>query len=141
MSVNETSTTPHKNKTGPEMAGSALLRAKPQQDFVNELAEADRRSRSWREKLQAIQSLLAGNKGAELGLQQLVDLAVYARFLATGEIPCTEDGRHFRPVHHSRLAQEIEEQLGSLTGPESVFVIRKILPCLPSTAQPARLPY
>jgi len=27
-----------------------------------------------------------------------VDVAVYLRFLGTGEITCAEDGRHFRPV-------------------------------------------
>ncbi len=85
----------------------------PRPDFAAELVAADRRSRSWREKLDGVKDLLArewagassGEAGDKSALRRLVDVAVYLRFLAAGEIPCVEDGRHFRPAHHSRISQ------------------------------------
>jgi phosphoglucan,water dikinase len=59
---------------------------------------------------------------------------VYLRFLNTGEIPCVEDGRHFRPSHHARIATQIHERLSQLATSENMFLVRKILACLPSTA-------
>ncbi len=105
----------------------------PLDDFARRLVAGDQRCRSWREKLDFVRELLANE--INLAAEQLVDLAVYLRFLGTGEIPCAEDGRHFRPAHHARIALEIQERLAALATPETAFIIRKILPWLPSTAQ------
>ena len=101
--------------------------------FARKLVAGDQRRRSWREKLDFVRELLANE--TNLGAEQLVDLAVYLRFLGTGEIPCAEDGRHFRPAHHARIAQQIQERLTELSTPETAFLMRKIRPWLPSTAQ------
>jgi phosphoglucan, water dikinase len=69
-----------------------------------------------------------------------VDVAIYLRFLGTGEIPCIEDGRHFRPAHHARLAQQIEQRLAQLATPDNAYVLRKIYPWLPSAAQTFQRP-
>src|SRR5207247_2455187 len=66
---------------------------------------------------------------------QLVDVAIYLRFLRAGQIPCAEDGRHFRPAHHARIALQIQERLAKLTTPQNVCIIRRIYPWLPSSAK------
>ncbi len=115
-----------------------------ERDFVTALVDANKRSRSWREKLAAVQELLADQlsvaqpdpqKEADVVLRNLVDVAIYARFLAAGQIHCEEDGRHFRPAHHSRIAQNIQEQLVRYSNPPFTFVTRQIYPWLPSTDQ------
>jgi phosphoglucan,water dikinase len=104
-------------------------------DFTDALAAADRRCRSWREKLDWVRGRLA--EGARpLSQEELVDVAVYLRLLGAGEIPCVEDGRHFRPDHHARIALEIQERLARLANPAEVFIARKIYPWLPSAARP-----
>ena len=45
-------------------------------------------------------------KKPALTTDQLIDIAIYLRFLGTGEIACGEDGRHFRPAHHARIASK-----------------------------------
>jgi phosphoglucan,water dikinase len=100
-------------------------------DLVNMIAKADRKCRSWREKLGWIDRLLSDDT-FELNTEQLIYLAIYLRFIGTGEIPCTEDGRHFRPSHHARMAHHIQDRLSKITTPENVFIIRKIYPWLPS---------
>jgi phosphoglucan,water dikinase len=107
------------------------------QGFTDALVAADRRCRSWREKLDWVRDRLA-HETEPLTQGELVDVAAYLRFLGTGEIPCAEDGRHFRPVHHSRIALEIEERLARLASPTDVLIARRIYPWLPSTAQPFR---
>jgi phosphoglucan,water dikinase len=103
--------------------------------FVAQLVSRNNRARSWREKLDLVHSLLA-DEARELTQPDLADLAIYLRFLSTGEIPCLEDGRHFRPSHHARLATQIHARLVLLATPENTFLVRKILACLPSTAGP-----
>ena len=102
--------------------------------FVSTLVAANNRCRSWREKLDFVRGLLV-QETAPLTTEQLVDVAIYLRFLSTGEIPCAEDGRHFRPVHHSRIALQIQERLAKLTTPENACIVRKIYPCLPSSSR------
>ena len=121
--------------TSPEPAGwkACPTPPSPLDDFARKLVEGNQRCRSWREKLDFIRELLANETG--LTAEQLVDLAVYLRFLGTGEIPCVEDGRHFRPAHHARISQQIQERLANVSTPETAFIIRKIYPWLPSTAR------
>src|SRR6266568_96322 len=108
-----------------------------QEEFVNTLVAGDKRSRSWREKLDLVLGLLA-EEHAPLTTEQLVDLVIYLRFLGTGKIPCAEDGRHFRPSHHARIALRIQERLAKLTTPDNAFIARKIYPWLPSSAHTFR---
>jgi phosphoglucan,water dikinase len=111
----------------------------PPTDLVRELVQGDRTRQSWREKLNFIRDLLASDTPAVTS-DQLVDIAIYLRFLGTGEIPCSEDGRHFRPAQHARLASQIQDRLAKLTTPENQFIVRKIYPWLPSSAQTFQRP-
>lgn len=47
-------------------------------------------------------------------------------------MPCAEDGRHFRPNHHARAAADIEAALTALECENNAWIVRKILPWLPS---------
>ena len=114
--------------------GSEGELASAETGFVSTLATADKRGRSWREKLDFVRQLLI-LEATPLTTEQLADVAIYLRFLSTGEIACVEDGRHFRPAHHARIALQIQERLAKLTTPDNAFILRKIYPWLPSSAQ------
>ena len=101
------------------------------ENFSDIIAEADQRNRSWREKLEWVSSFLEKEKAGP-DVEQLVYLSIYLRFISTGRITACEDGRHFRPSHHARTAQRIENSLADITGPANAFIIRKIYPYLPS---------
>jgi phosphoglucan,water dikinase len=105
--------------------------------FTEALLAADKRARSWREKLDSLRVLLSRDNGP-LTTEQLVDTAIYLRFLSTGQIQCLEDGRHFRPGHHARIALDISTRLAVTPDPQLDWLLRKILPSLPSTAEPFR---
>ena len=103
-------------------------------DFLNSLVSANQHCRSWREKLDFVRTLFT-EEVTPLTTEQLVDIAIYLRFLGTGEIPCVEDGRHFRPAHHARIALQIQQRLAEITTPENALIVRRIYPWLPSSAQ------
>src|SRR5438876_11065191 len=117
--------------------GSASRSSAGMDEFVITLVAADKRDRSWREKLDLVLGFLAA-ENAPLTTEQLVDIAIYLRFLGTGEIPCAEDGRHVRPAHHARIALRIQERLAGLTTPDNACIARKIYPWLPSSAHTFR---
>jgi len=98
--------------------------------FVRILRESDQQHKSWRQKLDGVHKLLQDS--LELTDDDLIFLGIYLRFLGTGEIGCTEDGRHFRPNHHARISQQIQEKLLAYTSPDNAFIMRKIYPWLPS---------
>ncbi len=100
-------------------------------DFANKIAEADQRYQSWREKLGWIHDLLTDDK-FDLNIDQLTCLAIYLRFIGTGELSSGEDGGHYRPSHHARMARRIHDRLSKITTSDNVFIIRKIFPWLPS---------
>ena len=108
-------------------------------DFLAQLIAGDRRSRSWREKLQFISELIEKTQPT-LTSEQLVDFALYLRFLGTGAIRCTEDGRHFRPAHHARLSARIQEQLAKFNALSDQLVLRKVYPWLPSSSSDFQRP-
>ena len=126
-------------QTAKQSEGSAAAPAEapapavPLNDFARKLVAGDQRSRSWREKLDFIRELLANE--TSLTAEELVDVAVYLRFLGTGEIRCVEDGRHFRPGHHAQIALQIRDRLANASAPDTAFIVRKIYPWLPSSAQ------
>ena len=86
-----------------ENRGSETRSDVGKEEYGIALVAADKRARSWREKLDLALGLLTGDDAA-LTTEQLVDVAIYLRFLGTGAIRCAEDGRHFRPAHHARIA-------------------------------------
>jgi phosphoglucan, water dikinase len=112
-------------------SGKLSRRAPVEADLSDEIAKRNQHARSWREKLELVAGILAERQGSLSNLQ-LVEIAVYLRFLGTGEISCAEDGHHFRPAHHARLAANIFETLFKLTSDENAFILRKIYPWLPS---------
>ena len=103
-------------------------------DFADEIAEANRRSLSWRKRLEWILGTLAGPRKPDI--EQLVYIAIYLRFIGTGEVRCGEDGGHYRPSNHARVSQKIYSRLSQLTTAENAFVTRKIYPWLPSFDSP-----
>ncbi len=103
----------------------------PGEDFINKIVDANRRFLSWRNRLGWILDLFA-DSSFELDTEHLTYIAVYLRFIGTGEVPCSEEGGHYRPSHHAKMAQQIFERLSEITTPENVFIIRKIYPWLPS---------
>jgi phosphoglucan,water dikinase len=100
-------------------------------DFANTIAEADRRCRSWREKLGWIHDLVTHDT-LDLNLEQLTYIAIYLRFIGTGEVSVSEDGGHYRPGHHANMARRMYDRLSEKINSDNVFVIRKIYPWLPS---------
>lgn len=103
----------------------------PAGDFVGSIAKADRKRKSWREKLGWVHELFSDG-APDLTTEQLVYLAIYLRFLGTGQVKSTEDGSHYRPSHHARMARDIFRRLSRLATPENAFILRKIYPWLPS---------
>ena len=99
--------------------------------FIRELVAAHRRHSSWRQRLAWVSDRLTGSQ-PPLSVAELATIAAYLRFLGTGEVPCEEDGRHFRPNHHARAALAIEESLAALASTDNAWMVRKILPWLPS---------
>ncbi len=100
-------------------------------DFLQTVIEATRSRKSWRERLQWLRDHFADPAFAPTP-GQLASIAIYLRFLATGELRCEEDGRHFRPNHHAEDALQIETILERLSSPETSWILRRIYPYLPS---------
>ncbi len=100
-------------------------------DFINTIVGAHGCYRSWRERLNWVASLFQDTTLIP-DTDQLIYVSIYLRFLGTGEIACSEDGRHFRPHHHAETAQKIEESLTTCTTPQNTYIMRKIYPWLPS---------
>jgi len=106
----------------------------PAKAFLSALLEGDKKSRSWREKLNAVRELLV-SKDSLLDEEALAYVAIYLRFLSAGQIACVEDGRHFRPGHHARISEEIQERLAKVSTPKNAYIVRKIYATLPSSSQ------
>ena len=111
--------------------GAPVASKETRNGFLARIADADRRCQSWRKKLGWIHDLLAHNR-PDLGVDELAYIAIYLRFIGTGQVPCAEDGRHYRPSNHAKLARDIYIRLSGMTTPENVLVVRKIYPWLPA---------
>jgi phosphoglucan,water dikinase len=107
--------------------------AEPEDALIRAVAAANQQHRSWRQRLAWVRETLM-SPSFDADAQNLATLAVYLRFLGTGEVPCEEDGRHFRPNHHARAAQAIEGALTSISSMNTAWIVRKIYPWLPSFA-------
>jgi phosphoglucan, water dikinase len=95
------------------------------------LVQGNEKSRSWREKLAFVHELLT-DEAVDLDPEKLTYLAIYLRFVGTGEIPTREEGGHHRPSHHARTAGRIHARLAEIAKPENRFILRRIYPWLPS---------
>ena len=113
-------------------ADQSCSRESPVNDFPKIIAEADRQNRSWREKLRWIRDVVC-DRTLPPDTGKLVYLAVYLRFIGTGQVSCQEDGHHYRPAHHAIIAREIYDCLSRIISPQYVFISRKITPWLPSS--------
>jgi sugar phosphate isomerase/epimerase len=99
--------------------------------FADTVAEADRRHRSWREKLGWIHDLLL-NDSLSVNAEHLAYLAIYLHFIGTGEVSYGENGGHYRPSHHAKMGRRMYDRLSKMTTPANIFIIRKIQAWLPS---------
>jgi phosphoglucan,water dikinase len=99
--------------------------------FAAALIAMHRDTASWRQRLERIRDL-ARAPDFRADAESLASLAVYLRFLGTGEAACGEDGRHFRPHHHAAAALDIETALGAAAAPDLAWLLRKVYPWLPS---------
>lgn len=98
---------------------------------VERFVAANRRFTSWRKRLEWVNKLLIeGPEDPDLEL--LIYIAVYLRFLGSGELGCSEEGGHHRPSHHAKLAERIYTRLAGIENAENRLVIRNIYPWLPS---------
>ncbi|KAG7029097.1 Phosphoglucan, water dikinase, chloroplastic [Cucurbita argyrosperma subsp. argyrosperma] len=105
--------------------------------LARQLVEGDKNARSWRKKLEVVRELLVENVNAEERLESLIYSAIYLKWINTGQIPCFEDGGHFRPNRHAEISRIIFRELERLSAqkdisPEVALIIRKVHPCLPS---------
>ena len=105
--------------------------APEEKDNVTKFAEANRRLLSWRKRLEWVLNLLTDNTEMP-GPELLTYIAVYLRFLGTGEVRCGEDGGHYRPSHHANISGRLYKRLVTLATDDNRFVLRKIYPWLPS---------
>ena len=94
-------------------------------------AAAARRHTSWRTRLEWVGGALRDGEFTA-SPEALAVIAALLRFIAAGELPCAEDGGHYRPCHHAAAAAEIENALEKPGIPE--WLRRRIYPFLPSHA-------
>jgi phosphoglucan, water dikinase len=120
---------PHGNDDG---ADHSCYTGGPADHFLQTIAEVDRQNRSWREKLRWIRDVVC-DQTLPPDPEKLVYLAIYLRFIGNGQVSFQEDGHHYRPAHHAIMAREIYDRLSRITGPQNVFIVRRITPWLPSS--------
>ena len=100
---------------------------------IREVLEFSKVRKSWRRRLEGVKELFLGTR--KLDNPDLAAIAVYLRFLSTAEIPCVEDGGHYRPCHHAKAAMEIEDAIANISNKSNTWILRKIYPYLPSHAE------
>jgi phosphoglucan,water dikinase len=101
------------------------------EDLADFIVQADKEARSWREKLALVHGIVT-DETRRLSTQDLATLAIYLRFIAASDVRLDEDGSHYRPSHHAKMALDIHDRLSRIMNSENAFVIRKIYPFLPS---------
>ena len=107
------------------------ISVQPLDQFTAAVVKANEENRSWRRRLEWVRDQLA-TPGFEARPQHLTTLAIYLRFLGTGEVTCEEDGGHYRPNHHARAAEAIETTLTRISNAQNEWILRKIYPWLPA---------
>lgn len=102
-----------------------------------QIVEGDKSASNWWRKLEVVRTLLTGELGTKDRLKTLVNVAVYLKWINTGQIACFEDGQHYRPNKHAEIARRIFVELERISGERGVslrelLLVRKIHPCLPA---------
>jgi len=115
----------------PEPTHTITVIDQQQQRLLQAIAQAHHQFSSWRQRLEWVRDQVMADT-FQATPDQLVAFIVYLRFLATGELSCEEDGRHFRPNHHARAAMDLEDVLKKLTTKKNAWLIRRLYPWLPS---------
>ena len=105
--------------------------------FIRALVDNHGKQKSWRGRLQWIRDRFADAAFVPTR-GDLATLAIYLRFLATGEALCEEDGGHFRPNHHADAAEQIEAGLARVSTRDNAWILRRVRPYLPSFAEDYR---
>ena len=100
---------------------------------LDAIIDFSKSNKSWRRRLEAVKDLFFADK--QLELSDLAAIAVYLRLLSTAEIPCVEDGGHYRPCHHAKAAMEIENAVSKVRSDSNAWILRRIYPYLPSHAE------
>ncbi|MBF0432536.1 MAG: TIM barrel protein [Fibrobacteria bacterium] len=98
---------------------------------ISDLAEADTNAKNWLQKLKLAESILSKQPN-EITKKNLGSIAIYLQLVGSGKITVQEDGGHQRPSRHAAVSKRLFELLQELSGPDNLFIIRKILPWLPS---------
>jgi phosphoglucan,water dikinase len=102
--------------------------SRPASSLMEEIVQGNVSSKSWRNKLQLVTTVLSQvEKDSDLAI-----IASYLHFIKSGAIQCQEDGGHHRPSHHANLSTEITQKLSKSETYENSWLIRTILPSLPS---------
>jgi len=125
---------------------------------LNKLLEGNNRARTWKEKLELVNSLILNdivvkkassnntknsdqpnsinndnqNNKQILDMSSLSMISVYLFFLNNGQLKCAEDGTHFRPNHHANLAFSIYSFLLKNLDDSNSILIRSIFRNIPS---------
>ena len=123
-----------KEKTSEESQAVATSATYPdfqQQSLLAAIIETHQQLSSWRQRLEWVRDQVVADTFQALP-EQLIPYIVYLRFLATGELSCQEDGRHFRPNHHARAAMDLENMLKAHTTENNAWLMRRLYPWLPS---------
>lgn len=69
--------------------------------------------RSWLKKLGLMKRLLVDNSPMKRpSTETLAAVYIYATWVNSGALPCTESGSHYRPNHHANLALEMFRWVG-----------------------------
>lgn len=102
-----------------------------------QIVEGDKNASNWWRKLEVVRTLLTGELATKDRLRTLVNIAVYLKWIITGQIACREDGQHYRPYKHAEISRRIFVELERISGERDVslkelVVVRKIHPCLPA---------
>jgi len=101
------------------------------------LVQEDQKASNWWRKLEVVRGLVMGELGKKQTLNTLVNVAIYLKWINTGQIRCYEDGQHYRPSKHAEISRRIFQELERMSSdqslnPKELLVIRKIHPCLPA---------
>ncbi|KAH9572132.1 hypothetical protein CY35_02G130500 [Sphagnum magellanicum] len=101
------------------------------------LVQEDQKASNWWRKLEVVRGLVMGELAKKQTLNTLVNVAIYLKWINTGQIRCYEDGQHYRPNKHAEISRRIFQELERMSSdqslnPKELLVIRKIHPCLPA---------
>lgn len=100
-------------------------------DFDQTIARAARQNTSWRTRLAWVLEHFETKAGA-VSNDELAYIAVFLRFIGSGELACAEDGGHHRPSNHANISSRLYKLLRNVESSKNAFIIRRIYPWLPS---------